>query len=202
MTKRKLILAALAGASMLAGAAPAQAQDYFLGQIMIYGNSFCPRGMTEANGAILPIRQYTALFSLYGTQFGGNGTTTFQLPDLQGRTGINQGQGPGLADYVIGEEGGAETTLMTVNEMPMHTHSATMAAYNGTPNTDNPTGASFADFPNNIAIYNNATAPDVNMAVGTLLTLPAGGGEVLPTRAPYLTLRYCVVMDGIFPQRP
>lgn len=201
MTMRTYLMAT-AGACGLLAAAPAQAQEYYLGQIIVIANSYCPKNTTEANGQILPIRGYTALFSLYGTTYGGNGSTTFQLPDLRGRTPINWGQQPGMGNYVLGQVGGAETVTLTAGEMPTHTHPATMGGLPGAPNTNSPSNASFADYPNGLNIYAKDVAPNVAMAANTAVTLPTGNSQPIPLRSPYQVLRYCVVLAGYFPQRP
>ena len=94
----------------------------FLGQIILVPYNFAPRGWAFCNGQILPIAQNTALFSLLGTTYGGNGQTTFALPDLRGRVAISSGQGPGLSNYDLGQVGGTETETLTINQMPMHAH--------------------------------------------------------------------------------
>src|SRR5262249_11757094 len=111
----------------------------FLGELMLTGYNFCPQGWAAANGQLLPINQNQALFSLLGTYFGGNGQTTFALPDLRGRTAIGVGQGPGLTDRVVGEQGGAETVTLSTAEMPAHTHAAFGSTLAG--NTANPAAA-------------------------------------------------------------
>ncbi|MDQ6777385.1 MAG: tail fiber protein, partial [Actinomycetota bacterium] len=95
----------------------------FLGEVRTFGFNFAPRGWAFCNGQLLPISQNTALFSLLGTQYGGDGIQTFALPDLRGRVGIHQGSGPGLSPYAIGQTGGTETVTLTSNEMPAHNHS-------------------------------------------------------------------------------
>lgn len=201
MTMRTYLMAA-AGACTLLAAAPAQAQEYYLGQIIVVANSFCPKNTAEANGQTLAIRQYTALYSLYGVTYGGDGTTVFKLPDLRGRTAINWGQQPGMDNYPLGQAGGAEAIQLSNAEMPAHTHPATMGAFAGNPNSDAPNNGSFADFPNGINIYAKDTAPTVAMGPNTAVTLPVGNSQAVPLRSPYQVLRYCVVMAGNFPQRP
>lgn len=202
MTMRTFLCIGTAGAAALLAAAPAQAQDRYLGQIIPFTNTFCPKNTVEANGQILAIRSNVALFSLYGTQFGGDGSTTFALPDLRGRAPYGQGQGPGLQPYVVGQNGGAESIQLDVAELPTHTHAAAMWGYNGDPDSDAPNLASVADFPAGQTIYNNNTAPNVQMQAHSVQGLNSGNSSPVPLNGPYVTIRYCVVMQGIFPQRP
>src|SRR4051812_28387187 len=107
-----------------------------LAMVFMFAGNFAPRGFASCEGQILAISQNTALFSLLGTTYGGNGQTTFALPDLRGRSAIGQGQGPGLSPYVEGQTGGSETVTLTVNQLPPHTHNLT--AYQGAPTTGVP----------------------------------------------------------------
>ena len=116
----------------------------YLGQLSLVGFNFAPLGWQLAAGQILPISQYTALFSLLGTFYGGNGTSNFQLPNLQGNVPINQGQGAGLSDYVIGEMSGAQTVTLLSNEAPLHTHAPSGKNFAGHAGTG-PGGNTFAD---------------------------------------------------------
>lgn len=202
MTLRKLLCTGAAGAAALLVAAPAMAQDRYLGQIIPFTNTFCPKNTIEANGQILPIQSNAALFSLFGTQFGGNGSTNFALPDLRGRAANGPGQGPGLSPYVVGQNGGAEYVQLDVAALPSHTHAATMQGYNGTPDSDSPNLASVADFPAGQTIYNNNATPNVQMQANSVQALNTGNNSPVPLNSPYVTIRYCVVMSGIFPQRP
>ncbi|MEY2927140.1 MAG: hypothetical protein RL367_1617, partial [Pseudomonadota bacterium] len=104
--------------------------DPFIGTIIQVGFNFAPRNWIQCNGQLLSIAQNTALFSLLGTTYGGNGTTTFAIPNLQGRTPIHVGQGPGLSQYVLGQLSGTETTTVLSTNLPTHTHTATMAGQN------------------------------------------------------------------------
>src|SRR5437879_11862971 len=100
-----------------------------LGSIIMFAGNFAPRGWALCNGQILPIAQNTALFSILGTTYGGNGQTTFALPDLRGRVPVGSGQGPGLSNYDLGQQGGSESETLTVNQMPEHTHAITGEVY-------------------------------------------------------------------------
>lgn len=182
---------------LLLAASPAAAQvTPLLGQIMPTAATFCPAGWVEANGQILSIAQNTALFSLFGTNFGGNGQTTFALPNLSGRAAAHTGQGPGLSSVVVGEEMGEAATTLTVDQMPPHAHSYN--ASQSKPNVKIPTGALLATFPAAQPAY-STTAPTVPMAKEAIAS--AGGGQPFDQYQPSLVLRYCVAVVGDFPKR-
>lgn len=193
------LLAAAATATVVA--APAQAQDNYIGEIMLVGFTFCPRGTADASGQLLSISQNTALFSLYGTTYGGNGTTTFALPDLRGRSAINQGQGTGLSPVTQGQAGGTENIVLTVNQMPSHNHGARVRASNDAPSTNSPAGATFPTFPVGVNQYTQG-ADNLAMENNEVQISSTGGDQPTSIRNPYLALRYCVVTEGIFPSRP
>lgn len=157
--------------------------DPFIGQISLFGFNFPPRGWATCSGQILPIAQNTALFSLLGTTYGGDGRTTFALPDLRGRVPIHQGQGPGLSDYVIGQAGGQETITLLESQMPPHTHDLFGVQGTGT------TGRGVATTPTDV--QRNLTD---RMSV-------EGGGQPHDNVQPYLTVNYCIALQGIFPSR-
>lgn len=176
----------------------AQASDPYIGQMMLVGFGYCPNGWLEANGQILQIQQYTALFALFGPTYGGDGRQTFALPDLRGRTVVHTGNPPFGGSYPLGQVGGNNTVTLNTSQLPAHNHSlnATTAA----PNTDNPTNSILADFPDGNTIYNNSAAPNTTMspqAIG-----PTGSNAPVPVRDPYLVMRWCVSMTGVFPPRP
>jgi microcystin-dependent protein len=169
----------------------------FLGQIILVPYNFAPRGWAFCNGQILPISQNTALFSLLGTTFGGNGQTTFALPDLRGRIPIGAGQGPGLQNYDLGQVGGSETQTLTIAEMPLHTH--VVEALNDTINASSPTNNFLATGPRGTNLYAPQSTNTTTMS--PLMILPAGGNQPFDIRDPYLTLNYCIALEGIFPSR-
>jgi len=164
----------------------------FLGQLATFGFNFAPRGWAFCNGQILPIAQNTALFSLLGTTYGGNGQTTFALPNLQSRFPIHFGQGPGLSQYDLGEQSGTESTTLTINNMPQHTHNMNVSS--GTKVSPIATNNNFGGAP----IYTSAPL-DTVMVPGTLGL--AGGSQPFSILPPYLALNWCIALEGIFPSR-
>lgn len=179
----------------------------FLGQIQAFGFNFAPRGWATCQGQILPIAQNTALFSLLGTQFGGNGQTTFALPDLRGRTMVGAGQGPGLSPVDIGQLGGSESVTLTIAEMPLHTHVATATSTlyaEGLPGDKaNPQDKMIAGLANLFKDPDpTANLPLSSEAVTTAVTnAPAGGSSPVDIHNPYLGINICVAIEGIFPSR-
>jgi len=165
----------------------------FLGMIAIYGFNFAPRGWAMCNGQILPIAQNTALFSLLGTTYGGNGQTTFALPNLQSRVPIHFGQGPGLSSYDLGQAAGTETVTLTVNEIPLHQHP--IMASDGPVASGRPEGNVLCEG----GSYNSGPA-NVNM-LATMIPPSGGGSQPHPNIQPYLALNFCIALEGIFPSR-
>lgn len=203
MSKRKLLTttAAIAALSTTGVSTPAHAgSDPFLGELMLVGYTFCPRGWTDASGQLLAISQFSALFSLYGTTYGGDGRTTFALPDLRGRVPTHTGTGPGLSNRVLGSRFGTETNTMTVNQMPSHTHTAGVRTANADADSTDPQSDSFARTPGTNT-YADVAPNGGFMANGTVQLQPAGGNQPINNMQPTLTLRYCVALQGIFPSR-
>jgi len=180
-----------------AGPALAQASDQYLGQLMLVGFNFCPTGWVEANGQVIAISSNTALFSLYGTTYGGNGTTNFALPDLRGRVAVHVGQGPGLPVDVLGQQMGAPTTTLTVGNLPSHTHSFNASA--NAPTTNDPNGNLLPTFPASQHIYTPGAAGKVMSAASVGFT---GQNQPFDRYQPSLVLRYCVATQGVYPPRP
>ncbi|TCO70613.1 phage tail protein [Rhodovulum euryhalinum] len=167
----------------------------FIGEIMMVGYSFCPRAWAEADGQLLPIAQNQALFSLYGTTFGGDGRTTFALPDLRGRMPVHTGAAPGLSQRPLGQKGGSETTTLTVNQMPPHSHGLNATTAAGA--SPDPTG----NLPANVGretIYAGGP-PDAQMSGSAIGA--TGGGQPVGTMPPFQVIRFCVALQGIFPSR-
>lgn len=176
----------------------------FVGEIHCFGFTFPPRGWAYCNGQILAISTNTALFSLLGTYYGGNGTNNFALPDLRGRVPMGQGQGPGLSDYVMGEQDGVESVTILSTEMPVHNHllfGATAAANDKRPKT----GAAFATSTKSGPVSpgdNYYAAPGTTVALNAATLQPlTGGGQPHNNLQPYLTLNFCIALQGIFPAR-
>jgi len=186
------------------------AQEVFLGQIILVPYTFCPRSYAETNGALLPINQYSALFSLLGCTYGGDCRTTFGLPDIRGRVVVNHGQGPGLSNYSLGQKLGTEYNTPTINTMANHSHSAaTTTTLKGTTDTGTqnvPTGNMLADDGTDRIYKDNPTPTNiVDMNAGSVAsstTVSSTGGNIqVNNRQPVLTLRYCIALQGIFPSR-
>jgi microcystin-dependent protein len=173
----------------------------FLGEIDIFAFNFAPAGWAFCQGQLLPISQNTALFSLLGTQYGGDGRSTFALPNLQGSIPNHAGQGPGLSIYVQGQTGGSATVTLSSNSIPAHTHTLPVTTANGrvnTPTTANVVGAvAGGRGGGGASAYGTTTL--ANMAVQAGNT--AGGGQAHNNMAPYLALNYCIALRGIFPSR-
>jgi microcystin-dependent protein len=171
--------------------------DPFLGEVRIMSFNFAPKGWTLCNGQILPINQNAALFALLGTFYGGNGTTTFQLPNLQGCVPIHSGTDPFGNPYVQGQIGGEQNHTVITTEMPAHTHQA--HCYSGPALTQNPANNSWArDATSITSPYGNAT-PTTEMNPGNTTT--SGGSQPHNNMQPYLVLNYCIALAGIFPSR-
>lgn len=174
--------------------------DQFVGEIRIVGFNFAPTGWAQCNGQVLPISQNTALFSLLGTFYGGNGTTVFALPNLQGSAPMGMGNGVGLTPRVIGEAGGEVNVTLLQSEMPSHNHNATGNLQAG--NQNSPTGANWASAhigKTGLDAYTANTGSNVTMNAGALAT--AGGSFPHNNMSPYLVLNFIIAMQGIFPAR-
>lgn len=189
--------AAAMALAMLSQSALSCGQDDYMGTICMMANTFCPRGTLEANGQLLAIQQYTALFSLMGTTYGGDGRTSFALPDLRGRAPVGNGQGPGLSNILLGQQGGTEQVTLSQANMPSHTHSATLRGANVTGTGTAVAGSVLA---NVRGTYSTGSA-DTNMGATAITVGPSGGSQPFANRSPYLGVRYCVVSVGIFPPR-
>jgi microcystin-dependent protein len=165
----------------------------FIGEVRMSGFNFAPRGWATCSGQLLQIAQNQALFALLGTTFGGNGQTTFALPDLRSRTPIHWGAGPGLPNVQLGESAGTETVTLTAQQIPQHTH--TPIAASDAPDATSPAGNRWATSGNVIF------ATTQNAAMGATAIGSSGGSQPHSNIQPYLALNFCIALQGIFPSR-
>ena len=200
--KLKTSLMAAAAAFALFAAVPAPdahaGASPYVGDIMTVGFNFCPRGWTEADGKLLPINQWSALFSLYGTMYGGDGRSTFGVPDFRGRVAMSMGTGPGLTPRQEGQKGGSETNTLIVNNMPNHNH--LLNTTETTPNTHDPNGAIFGTFPGSNNIYTNNN-PAINHQMAINAVTKTGGGQPVNNMQPFQVINFCVALEGVYPSR-
>lgn len=173
--------------------------DPFVAEIRIFGFNFAPTGWAQCNGQVLPISQNTALFSLLGTTYGGNGQTTFALPDLQGSAPMHPGQGTGLSLRDLGESAGAEFVTLLVSEIPIHTHQ--VRATSGAATLPGPANNIWSQAVSDQGAFNyyNSTGTDT---MHPAAFPPAGGSLPHNNMHPFLTLNFCIAMQGVFPPRP
>lgn len=207
---------ALASSISMLISTSAMASEPFIGEIKMVGFNFAPRGFAFTDGQLLQISQNSALFSLLGTTYGGNGRTTFGLPDLRGRVAVHPGNGPGLSFYSLGQRGGLESVTLNTTQIPSHGHNATteVTSVTATLNGTNSSGDSATPEANSLAsksrtnIYSSAV-PDVAMhaesitatAEATTTVVNAGGNQSHENRMPYLGIYHVIALQGIFPSR-
>jgi microcystin-dependent protein len=171
--------------------------DPFVAEIRIFPFNFAPKGWAWCNGQLMPISQNTALFSLLGTTYGGDGKSTFALPDMQGNAPMHPGQGPGLSLHDLGEIGGSETVALLESEIPAHSHS--LKANTTTATKSLPTGNSFSKGASMTPYQLPAGAALVNMSDQAIT--PAGGNQPHNNMMPYLTFYFNIALQGVFPPR-
>jgi microcystin-dependent protein len=172
--------------------------DPFVAEIRIFPFNFAPRGWAWCDGQLLPLSQNTALFSLLGTTYGGNGMSNFALPDLQGRAPMHPGQGPGLSLHDLGETGGSETVTLLESEIPAHSHAAgavARPAHSAAPAADLRLGRS-----DGVSAYQTTTNADLVM-MSPIALGPVGGDQPHNNLMPYLTFYFCIALQGVFPPR-
>jgi microcystin-dependent protein len=169
--------------------------DPFVAEIRIFPFNFAPRGWAWCDGQLLPLSQNTALFSLLGTTYGGNGKSNFALPDLQGRAPMHPGQGPGLSLHDLGETGGSETVALLESEIPAHAHAVSASEGDGTERS--PSGQLLAT---GIAISQYQAPGQLTNLASTAVT-PAGGDQPHNNLQPYLTFYFAIALQGVFPPR-
>jgi microcystin-dependent protein len=164
----------------------------------MFGGNFAPAGWAFCNGALMPISENDALFTLIGTTYGGDGQETFALPDLQGRLPLHQGQGPGLSNYVIGQTGGVESVTLTTNQIPNHNHG--FIASSATASSTAALNQTLAQ-PTTIDLYRPSTSPATppNATLNAVSVGPAGGSQPHDNMQPFLCISFIISLFGIFP---
>lgn len=174
--------------------------DQFVAEIRIFGFNFPPTGWALCNGQLMPISQNTALFSLLGTTYGGDGISTFGLPNLQGSAPLQQGQGPGLSNYALGEFGGETAVSLLTSQMPVHNH--TTGCQSGAGTLTSPGGAIWASAKVGKQAENRySAAPGAGPVMAANAITSAGGGLPHNNMPPYLVMNFCIALQGIFPPR-
>ena len=176
-------------------------ESFFIAQICLFGGNFAPRDWAFCAGQLQAISENDTLFALIGTTYGGDGQTTFALPDFRGRIPVGAGQGPGLSNFVIGERAGTQSITVTQNQMPAHTHVAVAAvsASSQAGNSGNPANAMVAVAPS--PFYTSAAQASGSFT-GTVATIqPAGGSQPISNMMPYLGISFIIALYGIFPSR-
>jgi len=197
LSRRTLALATLGLAAVLQSQ-PASAQaEPLLGQIMCGGWNFVPRGWAALDGQLMSIAQNTALFSLLGTTYGGDGRTTFALPDMRGRFPMHVGMGPGLTNRNLGESSGSETNTLTTAQLPAHAHVVSPLGSNNDANSVSPAGK----VPAAKARTTLYTDPSNLVAEAAAVTSAVGGGQPVNNMPPYVTFTCVIAVEGIFPSR-
>ena len=178
--------------------------DPFLAQIVMFGGNFAPRGWAFCNGQLLPINQWQALFSILGTTYGGDGRTSFGLPDLRGRVPVHWGNssGPGLSPYQLGQKGGIESTTLTLNNMPSHNHNVGLRGETALADSKNPNNRLLAVVNGNSSIY-GSSVPDTErvMHPDSISQQNVGGNIPFDNRMPFQTVNYIIALQGVFPSR-
>lgn len=168
----------------------------FVAEIRMFAGNFAPRGWALCDGQILPISQNTALFSLLGTFYGGNGTSNFALPNLQGNVPIHMGQGPGLSDYFLGQTGGSQTVTLLSSEMPAHNHPVRCSSQPA----DQPSPGGFLWAMEPTGLVNPYTSGLPNVAMANLVGI-AGGNQPHNNLMPYLVVSFIIALQGVYPAR-
>jgi microcystin-dependent protein len=173
----------------------------FIGEIRAFGFGFIPRNWASCNGQLLSIQQNAALFSLLGTQYGGNGTSNFALPNLQGRAALHYGQGPGLSNYTIGTQTGTETVTLLSTQIPQHTHSWAASSALGDQPSPKTNFLAGSQIPNGTPILSYAAPGGATVPLATTMLASTGSNAGHTNMQPYLVVTYCIALTGLFPSR-
>ena len=178
----------------------------FLGEVRIFAGNFAPRSWAFCEGQLLPISQNSALFSIIGTIYGGDGRTTFALPDLRGRVPVGSGNGPGLSSYRQGAKGGRESVVLTTAQLPSHNHGATLKFFNAPGDTNNPNNAYFSGTGpvsggTFVLSFNNDTGSTQAFASDTFHATNTGGSQSIDLRQPWIAIYYIIALQGTYPSR-
>ncbi len=171
--------------------------NQYLGEIKMFAGNFAPIGWAKCEGQLLPIAQYTALFSLLGTYYGGDGKSTFALPDLRGIAPMHAGQGPGLSEFYLGETTGSEKITLLISEIPFHTHTVNAVTTNG--NLSTPENTLLANTLTTDKDFSDANSDIVQLNFNTVGV--TGGNQPVNNMQPYLAVTYIIALQGIFPPR-
>jgi len=169
----------------------------FIGQVILFAGNFAPRGWAFCDGQLMSIAQNTALFSILGTTYGGDGQTTFALPDLRGRVPVHPGQGPGLSFYDLGQVGGSETNTLTVSQMPVHNH--LLGGSSQTADQASPSGNVLATEPTGSTALYHTAAPDQTLNPASIGV--SGGSQPVENIQPFSCLNFIIALEGIYPSR-
>jgi len=175
-----------------------------LAELRLFASNFAPAGWALCNGQLLPISQNTALFSLLGTTYGGDGRSTFALPDLQGRVGVGMGQGSGLSQYVQGDQGGSETVTLLTSNLPAHTHTISGTITPKVTATAGNTDTPYNTYPAALTgtnMYNSAKDATTIPMQNNLMLAATGSGNPVNLMQPVLGLTWIIATQGVFPQR-
>lgn len=177
----------------------------YIATVTVFAGNFAPASWMFCQGQLLSIADYTTLYALIGTTFGGDGQTTFALPDFRGRRAIHIGQGPGMANYVLGQKAGSEQTTLLTTNLPAHNHltpvlTGTPQGSTDTTGVDTPTSATVPA--SGATLYGAPSGAAMGSYSGTTITQPGGGNSSpVPTISPYLAMNYIIAIEGIFPSR-
>lgn len=173
----------------------------FIGQIIMFGGNFAPRNWAFCDGQLLAISSHSSLFSILGTTYGGDGRTTFALPDLRGRVSIHPGNGPGLTEYRLGQRGGQEDVTLTAQQMPSHNHSPKLHGEETVADNGDPAGRMLALTPNNFTYGAPVAADNRPMASESITSSNVGGNMSHTNIQPYECVNYIIALQGVYPSR-